>query len=99
MDDFRSAMLHDVGDVDYFAKKFHKLYSAFGNGSKATSENKFNRIGKSFTDLIYDVATQKYNTKSWMKIFGTAGGVLLGVTVLSQFFFGKLPHPKENNKG
>lgn len=99
MDDFRSAMLHDVGDVDYFAKKFHKLYSAFGNGSKATSENKFNRIGKSFTDLIYDAATQKYNTKSWMKIFGTAGGVLLGVTVLSQFFFGKLPLPKENNKG
>lgn len=97
--EYRDAMMHEVGDTDYFAKMYHKLFTAYKDGSKATSESKFNRIAKSFTDLIYDAATKKYNTNKWLKIFGTAFGVLTGITVASQFFFGKMRMPEQTKKG
>lgn len=99
MTEHRDAMARDVGDVDYFAKKYHKIFSSYEQGSKATSESKFNRIAKTFNDYIYDAATQKYNTKQWLKLFLTIGGVVMGVTVISQFFFGKMELPKGNKKG
>lgn len=99
MREYRNAMMTEVGDVDYFAKKFHKLFTPYEQGSKTPSDRKFFLIGKSFTDLVYDAANNKYNTKQWLKMFGTIGAVLLGVTVGAQFFFGKLPAPKETKKG
>lgn len=99
LNEYRKGMIEEVGDTDYFAKRYHKLLTPYDHGSQTTSESKFNRIAKSFTDLVYDASTKKYNTNKWLKIFGTAGAALLGVTVLSQFFFGKMPVPKENKKG
>lgn len=99
MKQHRTDMLTKIGDENYFAKKFHKLFTPYEDKRIAYAEDKFFTIGKSFTDLIFDAANKVYNTKQWLKMFGSIGAALLGVTVISQFFFGKTSLPKDTKKG
>ena len=55
---------------------------------------KFLLTGIAPDELFFKAGQQAFNTKKWLKIFGTFGGALLGVTVLAQFFFGKMPNKK-----
>ncbi len=50
---------------------------------------KYQKVGKSLKDFAFENASQKYNFKTWMRIFAPVAGVLIGVTLLAQIFIGK----------
>ncbi len=61
----------------------------------------FTQMGKPLTQLVQETSNMVYNNKTWMRIFGTASIALVGVTLISQLFFGKMKDEKfyEENKG
>lgn len=50
---------------------------------------KYQKVGKSLKSFAFENASQKFNSKVWMRIFAPIAGVLVGVTLLSQMFIGK----------
>ena len=56
-------------------------------------------MGCALDEMFNKLCKQKFNNRVWLKMFGGFGAGLLGVTVLSQFFMGKMKVPesvKEN---
>ena len=90
IEEYRENVLNIIGGENYFAKPRHKIRPT----SEAGSELKFLLTGIAPDELFFKAGQQAFNTKKWLKIFGTFGAALLGVTVLSQFFFGKMPNKK-----
>lgn len=96
---YRRTVLNEIGNANAIEKELHKVSDA---GSSASSAKIFKLTGAATDEIIANFGQQAFNTRKWLKIFGTTGAVLLGVTVLSQFFFGKmkLPQtPQESKKG
>lgn len=93
---YRENVYKEIGDTKYFAKLEHFVENG---GSTAGSERKFLLLGMSPDELFSKVGLRKYNTNTWLKIFGTVGAVLLGVTLGAQFFFGRLKPPEKGQKG
>ncbi len=93
---YRDAVFKDIGDTKYFAKLQHFVEN---NNSTATSARKFLLLGMSPDDLFSKIGLRKYNSQKWLKTFGTIGGVLLGVTLIAQFFFGRMKLPENRQKG
>ena len=93
---YRDQILNIIGGENYFAKPFHRIRPQNGAGS----DLKFLLTGIAPDELFFKAGQQAFNTRKWLKIFGTFGGALLGVTVLAQFFFGRMPNPakKVGNK-
>ena len=90
---YRKDFINDVGNAYYFAKPYHLA----GNVSTdATLYTKFLRVGMPPDQMLNLTFKEMYNTRKWLKMFGGFGAVLLGVTVLSQFFFGKLKNPERS---
>lgn len=91
--EFRTNMMNQVGDLGNFAypsKVVHDLWDENGRVySKATPAQKSLCVGNALDELISNCGRQSYNTRKWLKMFGKFGAGLLGVTVLSQFFFGR----------
>ncbi|MDY6310622.1 MAG: hypothetical protein SPL70_00745 [Cyanobacteriota bacterium] len=93
---YRQELLSYLGGDEYFVKKNHKV-----NGKKVTSttEFRFNLLGSAVDDMFSKFLSTKYNSKKWLNMFGGFGAVLLGITVISQFFMGHINSdkvPKEN---
>lgn len=93
---YRAQMREYMGGDHYFAKPFHQLYE---QGVKSSSEFKFLLKGCSLDDMFLNLFKNKFNSHSWFKTFGLFGASLLGVTILSQFFFGHMPKDKAQIKG
>lgn len=91
----RDSVFREIGDTSYFAKLQHFVING---GSNATSERKFLLLGMTPDEMFSKVGLRKYNGQKWLKIFGTIGGALLGVTLVSQFFFGRLKPPEKGQK-
>ena len=83
-----------MGGERYFAKPRHLIREANTTGS----DIKFLLTGIAPDELIFKTGQQLYNSKKWLKIFGGFGAALLGVTVLAQFFFGKMKAPERTGK-
>lgn len=94
--EYRQAVWKELGDTDYFAKLQHFVEN---KGSTATSDEKFVLLGMSPDELFSKVSLRKFNKAKWLKVFATIGGALLGVTLVSQFFFGRLKPPEKSRKG
>ncbi len=90
---YREDIFKFLGGYEYFPKRFHKV---FDYEVKSGSDFKFNLLGSSLDEMFNNLCKQKFNSTKWLKTFGTIGAVLTAGTVLSQFFFGKLPG-KENS--
>ena len=88
---YRRELFSYLGGDVYFTKLNHKV--AKGNPD-STTEFRFNLLGSSIDDMFTKLFNQKYNSKTWLKIFGGLGAGLFGITVLSQFFMGKMPKDK-----
>lgn len=88
---YRRTFAKDVGDSLYFAKPHHLVH---GKESSASSLIKFLKVGMTPEEMLHKTIKETYNTKKWLKTFGTIGAVLLGSTVLAQFFFGKIKLPE-----
>ena len=92
--EYRENVVKIIGGENYFAKPRHRISPV----NDAGSEFKFLLTGIAPDELFFKAGQQAFNTRKWLKIFGTFGGVLLGVTVLAQFFFGKMPDKKAGKK-
>lgn len=92
--EYRENVVKIIGGENYFAKPRHRISPV----NDAGSEFKFLLTGIAPDELFFKAGQQAFNTRKWLKIFGTFGGALLGVTVLAQFFFGKMPDKKAGKK-
>lgn len=86
-EEYRQELLSCLGGDEYFTKKSHRVAA----GKASTTEYRFQLLGSSLDDMFSKLFKQKYNSNTWLKIFGGLGAALLGVTILSQFFMGKMP--------
>ena len=97
---YRQTVLKELGNASAIEKELHKVSK---DVSEASSALMFRLTGAATDDIIANFGQQSFNSNKWLKMFGTAGAVLLGVTVLSQFFFGKMKLPQaqtqESKKG
>ncbi|MCM1339168.1 MAG: hypothetical protein NC191_05815 [Muribaculaceae bacterium] len=65
----------------------------------ANSTQRFNRLGATTNELMYKLANNKFNSGKWFSMFGKLGAGVIAVTLLSQFFMGKMkkPEPQKEN--
>ena len=52
-------------------------------------------MGMAPDQMFSTTMKEMFNTRKWLKMFGGFGAGLLAVTVLSQFFFGKMKTPED----
>ena len=76
-----------AGVVD-LARQGHALQG----GTSACQKTQYSMVGKSVSELFMETASQKFNDKKWMKTFGGLGVAVVGLTLISQMFFGKVKH-------
>lgn len=88
---YRNELLNILGGEDNFAKPGHLVDGIV----KSTSERRFLRLGCAPDEMFYKLCKQKFNSNKWFKMFGGLGAALLSVTVLSQFFMGKMDAPEK----
>ena len=87
---YRNELLSYLGGDEYFIKKNHKV----AGGKESSTEFRFNLLGSATDDMFAKLFKQKFNSKTWLSMFGGLGAALLGITVLSQFFMGRMPKDK-----
>lgn len=88
---YRNVFLEKIGGEHNFAKPRHLIRAE----KKTASDIKFNLVGNSIDELIFRSGNQMLNSKKWLRTYGYFGAGLLGITVLAQFFFGKIKNPKQ----
>ena len=88
---YRQELFSYLGGDEYFTKKNHKVA---GGNANSTTEFRFQLLGSAVDDMFTKLFNQKFNSKTWLKMFGGFGAGLLGLTILSQFFMGKMPKDK-----
>lgn len=88
---YRREFIDSIGGHYYFAKQYHQLDGRSGAGTMFT---KFLRMGMAPDQMLHGTVKEIFNTRKWLKMFGGFGAGLLGITVLSQFFFGKMKNPE-----
>ncbi len=65
-----------------------------GHRVDSTSQLKFLLMGAAPDEMILKMANQKFNSGKWFSMFGKLGAALVGVTLISQLFFGRMKTPK-----
>lgn len=90
---YRADFVKEIGDAEYFFKPYHL---ARGKNKNAKSYKQFLLMGMAPDQMFSTTMKEMFNTRKWLKMFGGFGAGLLGVTVLSQFFFGKMKPPEQS---
>ncbi len=88
--EYRRTFINEIGNAEYFFKPHHTT-GAINKNTK--SYRQFLLVGLAPDQMLNMTTKSIYNTRKWLKMFGGFGAGLLGVTVLSQFFFGKMKLP------
>lgn len=91
---YRTKFFNTLGSANYFSKLSHKI----GKSVEANFEEKFLLCGVAVDELFTNIINKSFNTNKWLKIFGGFGIGLLGVTVGSQFLFGRMKNPQKVKK-
>ncbi len=92
LSEYRQDFIKEIGNADYFFKPFHTVNSANKN---TKSYRQFLLMGMAPDQMFSTTMKEMFNTRKWLKMFGGFGAGLLAVTVLSQFFFGKMKTPED----
>ncbi len=90
-------------------ENFYKIYAQMtdyarlghniaGVGTDALQKTQYSMLGRSGAELFMDTAGRMFNDKHWMRIFGTLTGVVVGLTLFTQLFFGKAKNEHLYNK-
>ena len=88
---YRQLIIEKLGGDKYFAKPRHLVSGKNQTGS----DIKFLLTGIAPDEFFFKAGQQAFNTKKWLKMFGGFGAGLLGVTVLAQFFLGRMKNPRQ----
>lgn len=83
---YRELMLDKIGSDRYFAKPRHLIRPT----RETFSGVKFNLIGIATDELVFKSGNSLWNSNKWFKMAAGFGAGLLGLTVMAQFFFGKV---------
>lgn len=94
--DYRTSFYKKIGGV---RNDFKPNSVVEGGEGWATAIEKFNLVGLATDDLMTKACNQAFNTNKWLKMFTVFGGGLLGVTLASQFLFGKGKNVQAQQKG
>jgi len=94
---YRKEVFEKIGDANYDFKPGHRTKG--GYIGKATSDEKFILTGLAGDENLEKVLKNAFHTNKWLKTFGYAGIALTAVTVVSQFFLGKMNNPQKVKKG
>ncbi|MCQ2739440.1 MAG: DUF1366 domain-containing protein [bacterium] len=95
---FRNIIFNNTTD---FTKPQHLLNRYISNQytqSERTSEAMFNLVGQNPVEMLQKAAENRFANIKWLKTVGILTTAIFGVTVLSQFAFGKIKFSKEENK-
>ena len=93
LEEYRKNMVDEIGNLNNFAFPSKVMLDQWNSdGSRIYSSGSPNLrslyVGTPLDEMISNTAKLTYNTNKWYKMFKGIGLGLLGVTVLSQFFFG-----------
>ena len=81
-------------DID-FTKPNHRVGGNIDYTQDAlTRMSNFNLVGQSPIDFAKKAADRRYGNKKWLRKASIIGGSVLGVALISQFFFGKISNPQ-----
>ncbi len=86
---YRNESLSYFGGDKYFVKPNHRIGDA-----SSTTEFRFQLLGNSVDDMFTKLFSSKYNSKKWLNMFGGLGAAVLGITLISQFFMGRMSSDK-----
>ncbi|MBQ8458736.1 hypothetical protein IJ541_01385 [bacterium] len=92
---YRRQVLEVLGCDEYFVKPNHKVD---GKTVWSTSLERFLLTGSAGDEMAYKYFNQTFNSKKWFSMFGKLGAGLVGVTLLAQFFFGRMKKPEAKSK-
>ncbi len=87
---YRKNALDFLGGDFYFVKPYHLVN---GRRIDTSSELKFLLTGCAPDEMFLKLFNQSFNSRKWFSTFGKLGAGLVGVTVLSQFFMGRMKIP------
>lgn len=88
---YRNESLSYFGGDKYFVKPNHLVNEA---KNESTTEFRFQLLGSSVNDMFTKLFSSKYNSKKWLNMFGGLGAAVLGITLVSQFFMGRMSSDK-----
>ncbi len=88
---YREDALKYIGGDKYFAKLYHTI----DGHHESSSLFKFILMGCSPDEMFNRLFNNTFNSKKWFSMVGKLGAGLIGVTLISQFFFGKTKDPKK----
>lgn len=92
---YRKDFLEIFGGYDYFPKPNFKVND---KEVKSTSIRQFILNGCTPTEMANKAFNNMFNSNKWFSMFGKLGIGLVGVTLLSQFFIGRMKAPKINKE-
>ena len=88
---YRSDVLNYIGKDYYFVKPRHLVR---GQSMVSSADKRFLLLGAAPDEMMSKVGKQAFNSRKWLKMFGGFGAGLLGVSIIAQFFFGKMKTPE-----
>jgi len=94
--EYRDNALKILGGEEYFPNK--SLYVDGIGQYASTANDRFNRCGCAVDDMMQKLFSNKFNSKKWFSVFGKLGAALIGVTILSQFFIGRMKAPVQTKE-
>jgi hypothetical protein len=89
---YRKEFVEYIGGRKYFAKPFH-IPTGIENldAIKPLPSNKaFALCGVAPDEFVHKALKEKFNSNKWFRMFAGIGLGLLAVSVVSQFFFGRM---------
>lgn len=92
---YRKQSFEVLGGDQYFVKPNHIVGMA---PYESSSLFRFLLTGSASDEMAYKYFNQKFNSGKWFSMFGKLGAALVGVTLVSQFFFGHMKNPKKQSK-
>lgn len=93
--DYRAKALSIFGGDQYFVKPSFVVDGVTQNSSWV----KFLTMGSSPNEMFHKWANQSFNSGKWFSMFGKLGAGLVAVTLVSQFFFGRMKKENPNQGG
>lgn len=92
---YRRQALEVFGGDKYFVKP---SFLVDGKQVSTSSWSKFLLMGSSPNEMFFKRANQSFNSGKWFSLFGKLGAALAGVTLLAQFFFGRMKDPQKDQE-
>ncbi len=88
---YRTLILEKLGGDYYFPKPRHLIRAK----NVTPSDIKFKLTGMATDEYFFKALQESFNSNKWLKVVSGIGAGVLGVTLISQFFFGKMKNPRQ----